>query len=321
MKSKNLIVAVLGVVCAGLAAFAVYTAMAKPGEGKSQPVSGTSQDERYITYKGKEYKKNPDIRTVLLMGIDKESGAAVGDVTGDAGQADSLNLLILNTEKETAKILQISRDSMVNLEVYDTSGEKVMMTDGQICLQYAYGDGGKKSCRLTSERVSELLAGVDINDYLALTLDGISAAVDAVGGVAITVPEDYTWIDPSFQKGTTITLNGEQAEKYVRSRDTEALDSNQQRMERQSQFMKALLIQLGEGGFRQTDAASMYQEMKPYMTTNMSVERLEDFSQYDFEEEMLTLPGHVVEKDGHAQYLTDAEQVKELVIQEFYVER
>ena len=55
------------------------------------------------------------------------------------------------------------------------------------------------------------------------------------------MPEDYTAVDPAFEKGAEVTLNGELAEKYVRKRDIEVLDSNNQRMERQSQFMDALI--------------------------------------------------------------------------------
>ena len=57
----------------------------------------------------------------------------------------------------------------------------------------------------------------------------------------MTVPEDYTAIDPVFVQGSTITLNGELTEKYIRSRDTSVLGSNEQRMERQTQFVQALL--------------------------------------------------------------------------------
>ena len=77
------------------------------------------------------------------------------------------------------------------------NGEKLGKEKGQIALQYAYGDGGRKSCWLTKNAVSELLYGVKIDAYLAMTIEGIAKATDLIGGVTLTVPEDYTDIDPS----------------------------------------------------------------------------------------------------------------------------
>ena len=47
-------------------------------------------------------------------------------------------------------------------------------------------------------------------------MSGIVPIVDQIGG-DMTVPEDYTAIDPVFVQGSTITLNGELTEKYIRS--------------------------------------------------------------------------------------------------------
>ena len=322
MKNKNLILGILGIICLVLAGAVVYTAFIRQPEAEEADAQPAEQSGgRYITYNGKEYRRDQNVQAMLLMGVDAESTAQVGVQTGDAGQADSLNLLILNNEEKTAKILQISRDSAVDIDVYDESGRKVMSTEGQICLQYAFGDSREKSCRLTVQKVEELLGGIDIDSYLALTLDGIRAAVDAAGGIPITVPEDYTWIDPAFQEGASLTLNGEQAEKYVRSRDSEALDSNQQRMERQSQFMRALLSMLAGGSFSTQEMTELYQQMEPYMTTNLSAEELTELADYSFQEETETVPGEVTERDGRAWYVTDTEKVQELIIKEFFIKK
>ena len=183
MKNKNLILGILGIICLVLAGAVVYTAFIRQPEAEEADAQPAEQSGgRYITYNGKEYRRDQNVQAMLLMGVDAESTAQVGVQTGDAGQADSLNLLILNNEEKTAKILQISRDSAVDIDVYDESGRKVMSTEGQICLQYAFGDSREKSCRLTVQKAEELLGGIDIDSYLALTLDGIRAAVDAAGG-------------------------------------------------------------------------------------------------------------------------------------------
>lgn len=318
-NKKNLLAVCMGLVCVLLVGAVIYTVY-KDGSGSEETSVSPEEDstDRYITYKGKKYKKNVDIQTVLFMGVDKDADVQVGQLTGDAGQADSLNLLVLNRETDEAQIIQISRDSVVDIDIYNSQNELVMTTEGQIALQYAFGDGEKRSCRLTAQRVSELLGGADIDSYAALSVDGIVVAADAVGGVPITVPEDYTDIDPAFQQGAELVLDGELAEKYVRSRDTGELDSNNQRMERQSQFIEALIEKLRSADLDTDSYLALYQEIEPYMTTNMTAEDMAELREYDYAGTPVTLPGEVVEKDGYAQYLTDAEKIKEILIKYFY---
>lgn len=193
----------------------------------------------------------------------------------------------------------------------------MMSEPGQIALQYAYGDGKKQSCRLTTEKVSELLYGVDIQSYLSLTLDGMVKAADAIGGVALTVPEDYTSIDPAFVKGQTLTMDGRMVEKYVRSRDTEVLDSNVQRMQRQSQFMEALIEKLQS--IEERDRyVSLYQEMEPYMVTNMTADDMIQLAEYEIDSETMEVPGEVILKDEHAQYIVDNKNLQKIILKTFY---
>lgn len=318
MKSKIGLV-LLAVICAALAGTAAYTFFKGEEEKKEIPPAAKEDTQgNYISYEGKKWKVNPDIETVLFMGIDEEAQEELEDADGFAGQADSLNLLVLNKETKEAQMMQISRDSIVNVDVYDKAGERKLTKEAQICLQYAYGGGGKRSCRLQTEKVEAVLGGTRIDNYLSLTLDGITAAANAIGGVTLTIPKDYTQIDPAFQEGARVTLKGEQAEKYVRYRDWSRLDGNNGRMERQSQFMEALIRQMGSAGLGKDGYAAMYQEMEPYMVTSMTADELSELSGYDYEGETITLPGEVVEGGGHARYILDKEKIKEIVVKTLY---
>ena len=197
-----------------------------------------NQETNYITYKGEKYKYNYNLRTVLFMGVDKE-GEIEEKKVGGGGQTDSLVLFAMDTEKKTTQALSVSRDTMTDIRTYDMSGEFLSTERAQLALQYAYGDGKAKSCVLTREAVSNLLYQTPVNSYVALTMEGFSRIADELGGIRITVPQDYTHINPAFKKGETITLNGKMAEQYVRYRDTSASGSNNERMERQSQFIRS----------------------------------------------------------------------------------
>lgn len=324
MKNKNMIIAVLAVLCCILIGGVVYTVFFtdKDENSKENKISESESQEETtnsdkIVVDGVEYRPNTNIQTILFMGIDKQAKGVDGSRPGENGQSDSLNLLIVDRETKQAKILQINRDSMVDVEVYSVDGVKVRTEPMQIALQYAYGDGEEQSCRLTAERVSELLYGVDVQSYLSLTLEGMSEIADAIGGVQMTIPEDYTAIDPAFVKGATITMDGKLVEKYVRTRDIDELDSNLDRMKRQQQFMNAL-IQKIQGMEGQAQYMSLYQKMGPYMVTNMTAEEMLALKEYHIDDQTMEVPGEVIYKDGHAQYIVDNESLQKNVLKIFY---
>ena len=133
MKNRNLVIVILAVICAGLLAGVVYTVTkGKSGTQKKQEASAeagadeTESQSGIIEEDGKKYKINPDIKTVLFMGVDKEEKADLGNNPGENGQSDSLNLLALNKEEKTAQIIQISRDSMVGIDIYDVTGTQTI---------------------------------------------------------------------------------------------------------------------------------------------------------------------------------------------------
>lgn len=319
---NNKFIAILAIVCVILLCGVGYTILNGKNKDETRDVPASSTDDAEkssdtIVVDGREYRLNTNIQTVLFMGIDKNAKSDMGDRAGENGQSDSLNLLIVDRETKKAQILQISRDSMVDIDIYSASGEKMISEPGQIALQYAYGDGEEESCRLTAGKVSELLYGVNVDSYLSLTMEGMVKAADAIGGVTMTVPKDYTWIDPAFSKGATLTMDGEMVEKYVRSRDTEVLDSNVQRMERQSQFMGALIEKL-QNVKETSNYLSLYQQMEPYMVTNMTADEMKSLSEYDIDTNTLEVPGEVILKDGHAQFIVDNEALRKIILKTFY---
>ena len=254
-----------------------------PAQVQTSDVSGESETVQEktsgtkITWQGKEYTYNQSIRNILFIGVDKKEEMQIQDYAGRGGQADCLILLSLNTREKTATMLNISRDSIVDVDIYDMSGDFLTEERGQIALQYAYGDGEKKSCWLEKKVVTELLHDIPIHSFIALNIDGISTIADVLGGVEITVPEDYTSIDSSFVKGETIVLKGDKAERYVRYRDITEFGSNKGRMERQNQFLRALVSLLK----RKVAENSAYVDTlitagKPFMTTDMTVDQIKE---------------------------------------------
>lgn len=277
-----------------------------------------TEDSTTVTYQDEKYKYNRDLKNIVFFGVDKREAVQVQEYPGRGGQSDAILLLVMDKEKKTTQMLQVSRDSMVNLKIYDTDGNLLTEKRGQLALQYAYGDGEKKSCRLARDAVSDLLYGIPISGYISLNMDGIVSIVDAIGGVPMTLKEDYTYVDPAYEKGTELVMDGTAAERFVRYRDIEVTGSNNIRMERQIVFLDALMgavkgyMQKAEGYEQLLDSAS------PYMVTDLTAEEMKKLSEYQVEEPMQKVPGETMEGEEHDEYIVDDAALYEMILDLFY---
>lgn len=258
---------------------------------------------------------NHNLTNVLFIGVDTDD-EFTEHKAGWSGQADCLILMSMDKDSKQTRLLEISRDSMTDVEICDQDGERIGSQRQQISTQYAYGDGKKRSCQLTMQTVSSLLYEIPIQSYVAVNIEGIAEITKLMGGVTITVPQDYTHIDPMFQKGATLTLQGEQAERYVRYRDTAVTGSNSERMERQNQFLKALMMQL------QGKSAGWYQKLwtdaEEYIVTDLKVDELDKLSSFQMTEEIYQVPGNVQAGEEHDEFIVDSAKLKEIILKLFY---
>lgn len=275
---------------------------------------------RKLTYEGQEYVYNSDITTLLFMGIDQHEPVTNEGYLGTGGRSDCLILFIMNNKDSTGKILEISRDTMANIAVYDMDGNYAINSKMQITMQYAYGDGREKSCRLTKEAVSELLYGIPIDSYLSMNIDGIKTITDVIGGVTITIPQDYTDIDPSFERGATVKLDGNQAEKYVRNRDINVTGSNDYRMERQMQYMKAIVNKIQGNSSGTTLYQNLFEQASPYLVTDMDAESMYALATYRLDENEYKVPGETVAGIANDEYNIDDKALRLMILDLFYIE-
>ncbi|MDP4120382.1 MAG: LCP family protein, partial [Bacillota bacterium] len=191
-----------------------------------------------ITYNGHTYRRNNNITTILFMGVDKRSLSDFSGIVGEGGQADCDFFVAVDTNTGKTTVFSISRDTMVDNNVYDTNGNFLRTKNEQIGLAYSRGDGKQGSCLNMATSVSRLFYGMPVNSYASLDLDGISVLNDEIGGVTVTVlGSEKTLPKAEFKSGETITLHGSAAEDYVRSRSIYMVDANNYRMQRQEQYL------------------------------------------------------------------------------------
>ena len=259
---------------------------------------------------------------ILLIGMDDASLTSGGAYRSGA-QADFLLLLSIDRQNKTITPLHIDRDTMTEAKVFGPFGNAAGTRTMQLCLSHAFGSNPQQSCELTAWAVSNLL-GVSIDHYLALDMDGIAALNDALGGVTVTLQDDFSHLDPAMTVGTTLTLQGKQAEYFVRGRHGVGDNTNRGRMERQRTFIEAAISLLMEQSQEDSLIVSLFGALEPHMCTSLTGAWLMDhtyaFSHYRHAQ-VTSLPGtHRIGADGFMEFIPEEEALTELLIRLFYTQ-
>ena len=139
------------------------------------------------------FKKNKSIN-ILLLGVDEREG--------DKGRSDTMILMSLNPKTNAMTMLSIPRDTYVNIPGRGMD---------KINHAYAFGD-----VPLSIQTVEDTFH-LPVHFYARVNMEGFQQGIDAIGGVTIDNNQAFSQGGASFSKGN-ITLNGEQALKYIRMR-------------------------------------------------------------------------------------------------------
>lgn len=196
-----------------------------------------------FNYDGKNYKLRKDVDAFLILGIDKDDPVKRGVDAWDGGQADMLQVIVVDHGAKTWQLLAIDRNTLAAFEVLNQDGSSAGIQYMQICLAHGYSYGLDDGCIKTANAVKDILLNRKMDGYYSMNMGGIGELNDLVGGVPITVTEDFLEIDPTLTVGETITLNGEEAEKFVRARMNMENDSNEMRMARQEIYLDSFVKQ------------------------------------------------------------------------------
>lgn len=306
-------IAVLLLILGGLVWLAFSPAEAPGPEALQEP---PTEDGR-ITYNGKAWYPRPRLETVLLLGID----APPGQPDGSPQQADFLALLIVDSDAGEYHLLHLNRDTLCDVPVLDHRGIRTGYQKQQLALAHSYGTGGRDSCINTLRAVSRLLYDIPLEDYARIPIQALGRLNDAIGGVTVTVADDFSRIDPSLVRGETVTLHGSQAETFVRARGGMEDPTNLARMKRQQQYLAGLLEKMGDADVPIEQAVEVLAED---LETTMSVSRMsrlaESLKGLSFAG-MDVLPGQALEGDHFLEYRLDEEALRMLVLERFYTQQ
>ncbi len=286
------------------------------------PEATLEDDGKTVRYNGKIYRLNEDITSIACLGIDKDDINQQG-VIGTSGQADTIMVIAFDTQTGATKIISIPRDTIVSVDIYDTEGSFARTEETQICLAYAYGDGGLTSCENTIASLQKMMFGIPIKSYGALELGGIGALNDAIGGVTVTPNESFY----KFVKGQSVKLKGDDALTFVRYRDKAKVYSNLTRMSRQMEFVKGFARNAVDRVTKDVSVITdIYNTATKYSYTNVSLSTASYLAttfvtKADGNFETFSVPGKMIAgDDAHSEYILDEKSFYETILAIYYNE-
>jgi len=203
--------------------------------------------------------------SVLTSDLEKPPSKNLGyhaQVDSFDGLSDTLLLLRFDPESQKLNVVSIPRDTKTYVEGV-----------GETKINSANYYGGPA---LTAKTVSNLLAGVPIDRFVRVNVQGVEKLIDALGGVTVYIPKDMKYTDHSqhlyidLKKGIQ-HLNGDQVVQFLRFRHDELGDIG--RVQRQQVLMRALVEQVLQPKtvLRAKDILSVVQSN---VDTNLSMDEL-----------------------------------------------
>jgi len=229
-----------------------------------------------------------DAQNILLIGSDSRAGdnSEYGRDDGGSQRSDTTILLHLAADRKSATAVSLPRDLMVEIPSCRTGDDKE--TRKRFAQFNSAFELGGTACTI---RTVERLTGIRIDHHMVVDFNGFKEMVDAVDGVEICLPKPIDDKDAHLDlPAGRQKLNGEEALGYVRARKTLGDGSDTERMERQQQFLGALVNKMQSNGvlLNPTRLYPVLDAATKSLTTDPGLNSLRDL--YDLVRSMRDVP-------------------------------
>ena len=279
-----------------------------------------------IFYNGAWYAPRDDVETILVLGLDRSEREDIAEV-GDYAQSELMLLLEIDRAGRTCRVIHLNRDTMAEIQDFDQYGRPNGTYTAQLTLAYAHAQAYTKNdttaCKAAVKAVSGLLYGTEIDHYVTLTMDGLMELNDLVGGVEVTIRDDFSAVDPTLIQGETVTLLGEHALNFVRARWYVGDNTNLERMERQQEYLLALQEKLYTLAEKDEEfILSSLMKVNEYMDSDCTAQQLAQLAQdiQGYPMERYASPeGEAVQGEEFMEFYVDENALQRLVIEDFYM--
>ncbi|MFE5302421.1 LCP family protein [Streptomyces sp. NPDC056632] len=232
-------------------------------------------------------------RNILLIGSDTRAGAGNRKYGKDGGtqRSDTTILLHISAGGSGATAVSIPRDLMVRIPSC-TKPDRTRTREQFAQFNWAFEFGGT-ACTI---RTLEKLTGIRIDHHMVIDFGGFKKMVDAVDGVEICLKEPIDDADAHLKlpAGRQV-LHGEQALGFVRARKSLGNGSDTERMDRQQQFLGALVNKVQSDGvlLNPTKLYPVLDAATKSITTDPGLDSLRDL--YDLARSMRAVPTEKVQ--------------------------
>lgn len=243
-----------------------------------------------VKFNGEKYSYFHEFKTYLFMGTDKSGNEEGKGQAYQGSMADFILVAIFDKTDGRYGLIQFDRDTMTEVTLMQKDGSGMAHANIQLCTAHWYGGNKEQSCANTVEAVSKLMGGIEFDGYYALSMEEVAALNHAVGGVEVTIEDDFSKVDSSMKQGETLTLSDEQAHTYVCTRYDVEDETNISRMKRQRQYMKSVFEKIKlQMKSNPSFLNEMYKDLEETATTDISGKQISQIAQYASEGEYVGL--------------------------------
>ncbi len=213
---------------------------------------------------------------IALFGVDARDNSL-----GAGNRSDAMIVASINHDTGEIKMVSVYRDTL--LEIPDPEGSFT----SKVNAAYAYG-GPELAIKALNSNLD-----LNISAYVTINWEGLTRAIDAIGGVKINVEEkeldmlnaclaEQIRITGIYSEGVfetgELVLNGAQATAYSRIRSTDQGDIT--RTERQREVIAAMIAKMRESDLSTIDKT--IDEIFPYISTSITEDEMIDLAKNIF---------------------------------------
>ncbi|MEE8885784.1 MAG: LCP family protein [Eubacteriales bacterium] len=182
-----------------------------------------------------------------------------------------------------SEILDTSRSDVNILMAVNPTTKQVLLinTPRDYYIDNPAGDGAKDKlthCGIygvdCSIEALENLYSTDVSYYMQINFTGFEKLIDAIGGITVEIPEDFSAGGYTFTKGQ-MTLDGAEALVFARERHSFA-SGDRQRGKDQMEVIRAVIDKVTSGTTVLTHYSDILSSLQDMMVTNMTADEISE---------------------------------------------
>lgn len=313
-----IILVLVGIVTTAGASVGTYYLIASKSATERASIAPKEHEFVYIDDEKYEAKETVNY---LVVGIDSKGPMKASNGYNNTALNDFMCLISFNLIDKTYFALPINRDTMVDVDVVGLSGKVIGSRHTQIAYAHTMGNGLNVSFENTCRAVSKVLLNVDIERYVGINMTTMIMINDFLGGVTITLDEDLSKLNKDWVEGATITLTGNDCEKYIRARQGVSDGTQISRMHRQKIYMEEVMRKARETDYKFSDILDLLHIINKYTCMNVTYMDMSDILEYVKTFTFLgimQIEGSAIVNNNLVEFTPDQEKLKEFITTYFY---